>query len=106
MTAAKIFFQVDFPEALAPAVLRDAALDMARRLLGKPAQAFRPEGTPNVKPPGQHHMCSYKWRVVYQLGSVHLTMSRHCLHEGRHLPNVFVQGSLRPVVGVAHLFDP
>ena len=65
-----------------------------------------PRGAPNVKPPGQHHLCSHKWRVVYQLGTVHLTISRHCLHEGRHLPYVFVQGSLRPVVGVAHLFDP
>ena len=51
-------------------------------------------------------MCSHKWRVVYQLGTVHLTICRHCLHEGRHLPYVFVQGSPRPVVGVAHLFDP
>ena len=105
-TAAKIFFRVDVPEALAPAVLRDAALDIARRLHGTPAQAFRLEGTHNVKPPGQHHMCSHKWRVVYQLGTVYLTLSRHCLHEGRHLPYVIVQGSLRPVVGVAHLFDP
>ena len=105
-TAAKIFFRVDVPEALASAVLRDAALDIARRLHGAPAQAFRPEGTPDVKPPGQHHLCSHKWRVVYPLGTVFLTLSRHCLHGGRHLPYVFVQGSLRPVVGVAHLFDP
>ena len=105
-TAAKIFFQVDIPEALAPAVLRDATLDIARRRHGTPAQTFCPEGTPNVKTTGQHHLCSHKWRVVYQLGTVHLTMSRHCLHEGRYLPYVFVQGSVRPVVGVAHLFDP
>ena len=51
-TATKIFFRVDVPEALAPAVLRDAALDIARRLHGTPTQAFRPEGTPNVKLPG------------------------------------------------------
>ena len=44
-TAAKIFFNTDVPEALAPAVLRDAALDIARRPHGKPAQALRPEGT-------------------------------------------------------------
>ena len=50
--AAKIFFRVDVPEALAPAVLRDAALDIARRLHRAPAQAFRPEGTRNLKPPG------------------------------------------------------
>ena len=105
-TAAKIFFRTDVPKALAPAVLRDAALDIARRLPGTPAQAFRPEGTPNVKPPGQHQLCCHKWRVAYPLGTVFLTLSRHCLHEGRHLPYVFVQGSLRPVVGVAHLFDP
>ena len=104
-TAAKNFFEVDIPEALALAVLREAALHIARRLHGKPPQALRPEGTPNVKPPGQHHMCSHKWQVVYQLGTVHLTMSRHCMHEGRHLPYVFVQGSLRPVLGVAHVFD-
>ena len=44
-------------------------------------------------------MCSHKWRVVYQLGTVYLTMSRHCLHEGGHLPYVFMQGSLptRPI---------
>ena len=100
------FLQVDIPEALAPAVLRDAAFDIGRRLHGQLAQAFRPEGSPNVKPTGQHHMCSHKWRVVYRLGTVYLTISRHCLHEGRRLPYVFVQGSLRPVVGVAHLFDP
>ena len=87
-------------------MLRDAALDIARRLHGAPTQAFRPGGTPNVKPPGQHHLCSHKWRVVYPLGTVYLTLSRQCLHEGRHLPYVFVQGSLRPVVGLAHLFDP
>ena len=92
--------------SLAPAVLRDAALDIAQRLHGAPTQAFCPEGTPNVKPPGQHHLCSYKWRVVYLLGTVYLTLSRHCRHEGRHLPYVFVQGSLLPVVGVAHVFDP
>ena len=105
-SAAKSFFQVDIPEALAPAVLRDATFDIARRLPGQPAQAFRPEGILNVKPTGQHHMCSHKWWVVYQLGTVYLMISRHCLHEGRHLPYVFVQGSLRPVVGMAHLFDP
>ena len=81
-------------------------LDIARRLHGAPIKAFGPEGTPNVKPPGRHHVCSHKWRVVYPLGTVYLTLSRHYLHEGRHLPYVFVQGTLRPVVGVAHLFDP
>ena len=103
---AKNFFHVDIPEALAPAVLRDAALDIVRRLYGELAQAFHPKGTPNVKPTGQHHMCSHKWRVVYKLGTVFLTVSRYCLHHGRHLPCAFVQGFLRPVVGVAHLFDP
>ena len=87
-------------------MLREAALDIARRLHGTPPQALRPHGTPNVKPPGQHHICSHKWRVVYQLGTIYLTLSRHWVHEGRRLPYVFVQGSLRPVVGVAHLFDP
>ena len=105
-SAVKIFVQVNIPEALAPAVLRDAACDIVRRLHGEPAQAFRPEGTPNAKPTGQHHMCSHKWRVVYKPGTVYLTISRHSLHEGRCLPYVFLQGSLRPVVGVAHLFDP
>ena len=104
--AVKIFFQVDIPEALAPAVLRDAACDIARRLHGEPDQSFRPEGTPNVKPTGQHHMCSHKWGVVYGLGTVYMTISRHSLHEGRRLPYVFLRGSLRPVVGVARLFDP
>ena len=37
---------------------------------------------------------------------MYMTISRHSLHEGRRLPYVFVQGSLRPVVGVARLFDP
>ena len=104
--AVQIFFRVDIPEAFAQAVLRDAACDIARRLHGEPAQAFRPEGTPNVKPAGQHHMCWHKWRVVYGLGTVYMTICRHTLHEGRHLPYVFVQGSVRPVVGVARLFDP
>ena len=45
-------------------MLRDAACNIARRLHGKPTQAFRLEGTPNVKPAGQHHMCSHKWRIV------------------------------------------
>ena len=88
-SALKIFFQVDIPEALAPAVLRDAACDIARRLHGELAQAFRPKGTPNVKPTGQHHMCSHKWRVVYGSGTMYLTISRHSLHEGRRLPYVF-----------------
>ena len=79
-SAVKIFFQVDIPEPLAPAVLRDAACDIARRLHGKLAQAFRPQGTPNVKPAGQHHMCSHKWRVVHGLGTVYLTLSRHSMH--------------------------
>ena len=43
--AAQIFFQVDIPEALAPAVLRDAAFATARRLHGEQAQPFRFEGT-------------------------------------------------------------
>ena len=85
-------------------MLRDAACDIAWH--GEPAQAFRPEGTPNVKPTGQHHMCSHKWRAVYGLGTVYMTISRHSLHEGRCLPYVFVQGSLQPVVGTARLFDP
>ena len=106
VTAVKIFFQTDIPEALAPAVLQAAACDVALRLHGEPAQAFRPGGTPNVKPTGQHHLCSHKWRVEYELGAVYLTISRHSLHEGRRLPYVFVQGSMCSVVGVAHLFDP
>ena len=52
VTVAKIFLHVSIPEALAPAALRDAALGIARRLHGTPAHALRPEGTPNVKPPG------------------------------------------------------
>ena len=97
----KIFFQVDVLEPLAPAVLRDAACGIVRRLHGEPARAFCPEGTPNVKPAGQHHMCSHKWRVVYGLGTVYLTISRHNMQQGRRMPYVFVQGSVRPVVGVA-----
>ena len=104
-SAAKIFFHIDIPEALAPAAPRDAACDVARRLHGGPAQAFRPEGSPNVKPTGQHHMCSRKWRVVW-MGTVYLTLIRHSLHEGTRMPHVFMQGLLRPVVGVAHLSDP
>ena len=95
-TAAKIIVQVDVPEALALAVLRDAALYIAHRVHRTPAQAFRPEGTPNVKPPGQHHMCSHKSWVVYQLATVYLTLSGHCLHEGRQLPYALVQGFVRP----------
>ena len=49
-------------------------------------------------------MCSHKWRVMYELGPVYLMMSKHSLHEGKCLPYVFVQGSLRPVADVAHLF--
>ena len=94
------------PEALAPGVLQDAALDIARRLHGKPAQAFLPGGNPGVKSPGQHQVCYHKWRVGYPPGTVYLTLSRQCLHEGAHQPYVFVQGCLRPVVGVAHLLDP
>ena len=84
-------------------MLQDAPLDIVRRLHGKPAQAFLPGGHPGVKPPGQHHLCCHKWRVEYPLGTIYLTLSRHCLHEGRHPPYVFVQGSLRPVVGVAQV---
>ena len=36
-TAANFFFRSDVPEALAPRVLHDAALDIAQRLHGKPA---------------------------------------------------------------------
>ena len=100
------FLQVDIPEACAPAVLPDATCDIPRHLHEEPAQGFHPEGTPNVKPTGQHHICSHKWRVVCKLGTVYLTISRHCRHEGRRLPYAFVQGSLRTVVGVALLFDP
>ena len=60
-----------------------------RRLHGTPAQAFCPEGTCNVKPTGQHHLCCHKWRVAYPVGTVFLTLSRHCLHEGRHPPNMY-----------------
>ena len=59
-TAAKLFFRSDVPEALATGVLPDATLDIARRLHGKPAQAFLPGGNPGVKPPGQHHLCCHK----------------------------------------------
>ena len=47
-SAVKIFFQVDIPEPLAPAVLRDATCDITRRLHSEPVHAFRPKGTPNV----------------------------------------------------------
>ena len=87
-------------------MLPDALCDIARCLHGERAQAFRPDGTPNVKLVGQHHMCSHKLRVVYGLGTVYLTLSRQSLHRGRRMPYVFVQGSARPVVGVARLFDP
>ena len=76
-SAVKVFFQVDIPGHLAPAVLRDAACDIARRLRGAPTQAFCPEGSPNVKPPDQSHMCLHKWRVVYNLGTVYLTLSQY-----------------------------
>ena len=64
-SAAKIFFHVDIPEPLAPAELRDVACDIARRLHGEPTQAFHPEGTLDVKPVGQHHMCSHKFSPIY-----------------------------------------
>ena len=51
-------------------------------------------------------MCSHKWRVVYRLGTVYMRISRHSLHEGRRLTYMFLQGSVRPLVGVARLFDP
>ena len=50
-TAAKIFFRTDVPEALAPERLRDATLDIPRRLHGKPAQAFRPKAPPTSSRP-------------------------------------------------------
>ena len=59
-----------------------------------------------MKPPDQSHMCSHKWRVVYDLGTVHLTLSQHRMYQGKKMPHIFVQGSVRPVVGVACLFDP
>ena len=74
-------------------MLRDAACDIARHLRGEPAQAFRPEGTPNAKPAGRHHMCSHKWRVVHGFGMVYMTLIRHNMHRGRRMPYVFLQGA-------------
>ena len=69
-TAVKIFFPVDVPEALAPAVLRDPALDIARRLHGTPAQAFRPEGTPNVNTQQIMASMKKKWDDYVSLNDV------------------------------------
>ena len=77
-TAVKISFQVDVPAALAPVVLRDAALDIARCLHRTPAQAFRPEGIPKgqaTRPlphvlaqvaggvPAGHHLLDDAWAL-------------------------------------------
>ena len=70
------------------------------------APAFHPEGGPNVKPPGQNHMCSHKWQVVYGLGTVYLTLSPHRMYQGKRMPYIFVQGLVRPLVGVVRIFNP
>ena len=106
LLAVKVFFQVDIPGLLAPAVLRDAACDIAQRLHGAPAQAFSPEGTPNIKPPARNHMCSHKWWVVYSLGMVYLTLNQLRMYQGKRMPYLFVQGSVGQVMGVARLFSP
>ena len=101
----KVFLQVDILRHLAPAVLREAACDIVRHRHGALAQAFRPEGTPNVKPPDQNHMCSHKWRVVYCLGTVYVTVSQYRIYQGKRMPCLFVQGSVGPVMGVARPFN-
>ena len=60
-------------------------------LHGALAQAFRLEGTPNVKPPDQNHMCSHKWRVMYGLNTVYLTLSQYRMYQGKRMPYLFGQ---------------
>ena len=48
VSGVKIFFQVDIPKALAPAVLRDAAWDIVRCLHGEPGYAIAPNNSSNL----------------------------------------------------------
>ena len=91
VSAVKIF-QVDIPRRVAPAVLDAAACDITQGLHGARAQAFRPEGTSNVKPLGQSHMCSHKWLVVCDLGTVYLTLGQYRPYQGKGMPCIFVSG--------------
>ena len=92
-SAVKIFFQVDIPGRLAPVVLRAAACEIAWRLHGTPTQPFRPEGTPNVKPPDQSHMCAHKWWVEYELGTVYPTLSQYRMYPRVNNPTKKARGA-------------
>ena len=63
--------------ARAPAVLRQAAVEVTRRLQGAFLQGFTESGSPDIKPQDERHHCRHKYRVVFREGIVFLTRSKH-----------------------------
>ena len=66
---------------------------------------FPPRGHPQRQASGPAPHVLAQVAVGVPAGPRPLHDQQACVHEGRHLPYVFVQGSPRPVVGVAHLCD-
>ena len=84
--AAQLVFSVPFPEGEAPAVLRDAAFDVAGRLRIVPDQGLTTRGSPDVKVAGQKHHCRDRWRLLLEEGPVFLSLSTHHREGGQALP--------------------
>ena len=62
-------------EAAAPSLLRDATIDLVRRLHGVPRQKVGVDSGTNVKPLDQHHLYAERWGIRFVLGRVFLSLS-------------------------------
>ena len=77
-TQLKVFFMSTIDDAEAPEVLRQAAVEAARRLQGAFSQGFTESESPDIKPQDERHHCRHKYRVDFRDGTVFL--SRHLRH--------------------------
>ena len=103
---ARLVFSVPFPAGEAPAVLRDAAFDIAGRLRIVPDQGLTTRGSPDVKVAGQKHHCRHRWRLLLEEGPIFLSLSTHHREGGQALPYLWIQGRPALVRRVAAMFAP
>ena len=107
-TQARLIFAQLCVEWVAPALLQAAAVDLAARLRASPDQATL-RGNPDVKVPGQRHLCCHCWRMVVEGeggGVVYLSLSSHHRGGGVSLPYIWLQGIPAVVWRVAGFFRP
>ena len=79
-TQLKVFFMWTIGDAEALEGLRQAAVEVGRRLQVAFSQGFTEPGSPDIKPEDERHHCRHNYRIVFHEGTIFLPLSRHRRH--------------------------